>query len=212
MQINAPQSVFGLDQSKVRQAPPSAEFDTPEKINELLYNYTPGSNSAMQRSREYGDALTPELMQRENQIQASMDSAAATDARARAVAMATEIRRKEAAIQQAREEARAISASEMAQRAEARAIAQEARAVATAAQPPAIGTVVAGDLGEAEKRKIAAREGEINSKPKARKVLEEIRKRFGNVTPEEARLMKAYVKTLTLTKDSENFILGELRE
>ena len=205
MQINAPQSVFGLDQSKVRQAPPSAEFDTPEKINELLYNYTPGSNSAMQRSREYGDALTPAIMQGENQIQAAMDSAAATNARAQAVAANTEMRRREAAIQQAREEARAIRQLNIAE-------AAEGRAVETAKRPPTatdqLGRQVGGELkGEEE-----AIDRELMGNPDAMNVVREMTKNNNYVRKEDVEGMTAYIKGLKVSDGLKNRLLGSMRK
>lgn len=162
MQINAPQSVFGLDQSKVRQAPPSAEFDTPEKIANLIYDYTPGSGSAVQENRAYRGLITPELIQRGKQIQVQRDSAAATDARARAVAIAAEQRRREAdARRQATDAQNAINAV-YAANADARGEAAEARA----ANPNlTIEQVLMQKMGADKKREIASMQNEIRGDP-----------------------------------------------
>lgn len=201
-QINMPQSVFGLTR---REAPLGSGFRTPEEINNLVYDYTQGSGSAMQRNLGYGGAITPAIMQGENQIQASMDSAAATNARAQAVAANTEMRRREAAIQQAREEARAVRQMAITEAAEGRAVAAANRPPTAADQ---VGRQVGGELrGEEE-----AIDRELMGNPDAMNVVREMTEKNNYVRKEDVKAMTAYIKGLKVSDGLKNRLLGSMRK
>ena len=202
-QIMMPRSVprLNLPEALPQAAP---EYDTPEKINELIYNFTPGSNSAQQRIRGYGNTITPEIMQRENITQASMDSSAASRALRDATAINNRIRRDAADARNKLTLDLAIEANSRAARGEARTIASEAR--------PTLQDLIARDLGAGKQQETAAMNQEISNNPRAVQFLNALAERFGKVPEEHMAAVEEILNDPTLTKSARSFLRRQIRK
>ena len=205
-QVVMPQSMSGLTKP---QSP--LGYQTPEEINQMVYDYTPGSNSAQQRIRAYGNMLTPQLMQGENTIEASRDRATALDARAKAVAMNAEIRRRENAVRNRQVDARADKQLELAIAADERAEGATKRAITAASELP-ISTVIKVTAGKQEQERQAAMDAEVKASPEALEVLRQLNLRNFVVSKEDRPNFEKYVNNLNLSKEAKTAIIGRFRE
>lgn len=209
-QIMMPRSVprLNLPEALPQAAP---EYDTPEKINELIYNFTPGSNSAQQRIRAYGNTITPEIMERENITQASMDSSAASRALRDAAAKNTAIRRKEADIYKKEAADRADTQLNLAIEADKRAARAEQTAMANAARP-SLRDLIARNLGVDKIKETDAMNREISNNPKAVQYLAALEANFGKVPEERMAAVEKILNDPSLTKSARDFLRSQIRK
>lgn len=196
-QLNQPQSPLG--------------YQTPEEISQMVYDYTPGSNSAQQRIRAYGNMLTPQLMQGENTIEASRDRATALDARAKAVAMNAEIRRKENAVRNRQVDARADKQLDLSIEADKRATRAEQTAMANAARPP-LRDLIAKSLGAEKIRETDAMNREIANNPRAVQYLDALAGNFGKVPEQHKAAVEEILNDPTLTQSARDFLRSQIRK
>ena len=202
-QIMMPRSVprLNLPEALPQAAP---EYDTPEKINELVYNFTPGSNSAIQQMRSYGNMLTPELADSAYKTQAAMSVEAARADRARVTAINNRIRRDAADARNKLTLDLAIEANDRAARGEARTIASEAR--------PTLQDLIARDLGAGKQQETAAMNQEISNNPRAVQFLNALAERFGKVPEEHMAAVEEILNDPTLTKSARSFLRRQIRK
>ena len=150
-------------------------------------------------------------MQGENTIEASRDRATALDARAKAVAMNAEIRRKENAVRNRQVDARADKQLELAIAADERAEGATKRAITAASELP-ISTVIKVTAGKQEQERQAAMDAEVKASPEALEVLRQLNLRNFVVSKEDRPNFEKYVNNLNLSKEAKTAIIGRFRE
>lgn len=205
-QVVMPQSMSGLT-----KAPSPLGYQTPEEINQMIYDYTPGSNSAQQRIYAMRDVLTPQLMQGENTIQASMDKSSRAQAMAEARLRNSEIRRKEADIYRREAANRDKRTLELAINADQRAtIGQgitQASADNTAAQQAS--KTARGRLTQ-ERQELMDKEAAGD--PQTAKMLAELNAKNFYVEKKYRKAVENYINNLNVSQETKDGIIDRLRE
>jgi hypothetical protein len=209
-QINMPQSVFGVTP---RQGPVGSGYRTPEEIQKLVYDYLPGSDSAMQRILGYGGAITPDIMTRENQIQAGMDKSQLMDARSQAIAANTEQRRMEARIRQAASDAQNAVNAVYARNADARGQTAEERAEAAATRASKLGfkEVLTQQMGSDKQNQIDSIDREIRSKPLAQRILDKLTRDNFVVPKSEMSKVEKLIEDTGMTPEAKDALRKQIR-
>ena len=185
-------------------------YGTPEEINQMVYAYTPGSNSAQQRIRNYGNTITPELMQGENTIEAARDRATYQADVAKANALNTEQRRMEAAIRNRQLDANAAEQLSFSRSAEDRAARGEERTIANAAKQP-IGTVIKVLAGAREQERQKIMDAEINANPKFLDLLRTLEEQYYVVPKADRAAMNKYIDSFNLSQEAKQAVKDRLR-
>ena len=209
-QIMMPRSVprLNLPEALPQAAP---EYDTPEKINELVYNFTPGSNSAIQQMRSYGNMLTPELADSAFKTQAAMSVEAARADRARVTAINNRIRRDAADARNRQVDARADKQLELAIAADERATIGQGITQTSAANTAAQQTnKTARGNRQADRQKRMDRE--IAGDPQTMKMLKELAENNFVVSKKDRSNFEKYVDSLNISEETKDGIIEQLRE
>ena len=185
-------------------------YGTPEEINQMVYAYTPGSNSVQQRIRSYGDTITPELMRGENTTEAARDRATYQAEVAKAKAMNTEQRRMETAVRNKQLDANAAEQLSFSRSAEDRAARGEERTIANAAKQP-IGTVIKVLAGAREQERQKIMDAEINANPQFLALLRKLVEQFYVVSKEDRAAMNRYIDSFELSQEAKQAVKDQLR-
>ena len=185
-------------------------YGTPEEINQMVYAYTPGSNSVQQRIRSYGNTITPELMRGENTIEAARDRATYQADVAKARAMNTELRRRATDARNIQVDARADKQLDLSIEADNRAARAEQTAMANAAKQP-IGTVIKVLAGAREQERQKIMDAEINANPQFLALLRKLDEQFYVVSKEDRAAMNRYIDSFELSQEAKQAVKDRLR-
>lgn len=189
---------------KVTESQTARLYGTPEEVNQMVYAYTPGSNSVQQRIRNYGNTITPELMRGENTIEAARDRVTYQADVAKANAMNTEQRNRQLDANAAEQLSFSRRADERAARGEERLIANEAR--------PTLLDLITRDLGANRQRETEQMFKELSANPRVVQFIKVLDANFGIVPQQHKAAVEKILSDPSLTQAARDFLRNQIRK